>query len=152
MLLVACLKKVWRVLYPIVFCTLAYTNINPETFTILGFFLLMDTVTGVTKAIAVGKKPTSRMFIIWVISKLLLLMIPLFISLLAKATVPEWNIERMIAISLWLLTTAEFYSIIQNIVSIKLGREIEEYDAITKVLTWLLRYIRALIDKNLPKQ
>lgn len=152
MFLLALLKKVGRASYASLILLLAYTNINPESFWILWFFLTMDTITWVTKVIAIGWKPTSRRFIIGVISKLLLLVVPMMLSLLAKVTVPEWDIQKMLGMAMGLLCLAEFYSIIQNIVSIRLRREVEEYDAITKVFVYILRYIRAILDKNLPKQ
>lgn len=146
-----CIKKVWWLMYPIAACLFAYTNIDWEAFTILGLFLLFDTVTGVVKALAVNKKPTSRMFLIGITSKMLMRTLPLMMSLLVKVTLPSWNIEETMRIVLGLFCCGEFYSIVQNIVSIKLGKEIAEYDAMTKILNWLLRFMRNLIDKNLPK-
>lgn len=152
MLLLTALKKAGRMSYASIILLLSYTDIRPESFWILWFFLVMDTITWVTKVIAIWWKPTNRRFILGVISKLLLLMVPLMLSLLAKVTVPDREIQKMLGMAMGLLCLAEFYSIIQNIVSIRLRKEVEEYDAITKVFVYILKYIRSILDKNLPKQ
>ena len=151
MILLMCLKKAWRIAYPIVACLFAYTSISGEAFSILAFLLVFDTITGVIKAIAIGKKPTSRRFILWVISKLLMLSVPMLLALLCKIIIPETGVTWLVSSSIWLLATAETYSIIQNMVSIKLQKEIEEYDAVTWVMTYLLWQLRRVLDKSIPK-
>ena len=145
MFLLKCIKDWWWALYPVVMCLFAYTDINAEAFTILAIFLVFDTITWVIKVIAVGKKPTSRRFIVGVVSKLLMLTVPLVISLLAKVVTGN-DVSWFIWASVWLLALAEAYSIIQNVVSIKLQKEIEEYDAITVVLTYILSQIRKILE------
>lgn len=128
-----------------------YLWLHSEWFMILAFFLLFDTVTGVIKTIALDRKPTSRRFFLGVVSKVLMLCVPLLIALLSKVTV--WrNLEWFVSMLVGLLSVWEVYSIIQNIVIIRTQKEIEEYDAITTVFKRLLWLLRDKIDKSMPKE
>ena len=86
----------------------------------------------------------------WLISKLLVLSLPFIIGLIAKGSF-WYSPDKFIDIVLAMLVLAEGYSVIQNIVSVVQKKEIEEYDAVTAVLNFILRKVKEVIEKQIDK-
>jgi len=127
-----------------------YYGINGEAFVILSVLLIADTAFGVMKSFVLFWEESSwfssRKFKVWVISKFAIM---LFVVLLALAT-SQWTWDDSIAniivsSTLWLLIVAEFISIVQNIIMIRTKKEIEEWDAVTMVLTYVLDIMKKFI-------
>lgn len=157
-ILLYCLKTGGWVLYPIAICAFAYLWLNTEGYLILAFLLALDTLSGIIKTVVIWWKPTSNRLWKWVIAKGMMMCLPLCIALLAKVLQP-WvlDISAFVWTSITILCVAEFYSIVQNIVSIKQGKKIEEYDAITEALKWFQKMLRNLLtniidDKHTGKE
>lgn len=147
--LISCLKTDWWSLYPIIACLFVYLNLSAEAYLILATLLAMDTLTGVIKAIVIWDKPTSSKMWNGVIAKCTMLLIPLCVALLAKQLNPTVvNLNAFVSVCISALSLAEFYSFLQNIVSIKKWKKIEEYDAITEVIRYIQNFIKNLISKS----
>ena len=145
------IKTLKALSYPALIWVFSYTNINVEYFLILTILILFDSFTGVWKAIVVGKNPTSRRFIIGIISKYLLLSIPFLFALLAKVT--TWDrVDWFVNSSIMLICIAQWYSILQNITSIRTMKDLEEYDAVTMVLTYLQKRLRLVLYNLVPEE
>jgi hypothetical protein len=127
-----------------------YTGISSEWFSILAILMILDTIFWYTKIVAVWGKPTSVKLKSWVLGKIAVLCAPIVLSLLFKASGRggDW----MISTSLWLFIWAEWYSVIRNILATRTGKEIEEYDVITTVLTSILWAIKWVIEEKLFKR
>lgn len=137
-------------LYPPIMFIFNYTWVNREVFTILSILMMLDMVTGVAKTIVLWWKPTSERFIIGLISKCLLLLVPMVIGLIAKGAF-QIDITMFVRWVLWALVLAEWYSVLQNIVSTVQKKEIKEYDAMTLVLTTILERVQDMLT-NLAKK
>jgi hypothetical protein len=83
------------------------------------------------------------------VSKLTILALPLLIVWLGKGVGLNLLPLAQWAIGAFLL--AEFYSIVSNIYSIRLGKDIEEFDAVSFVLKKLQKIIeRLLLESSSP--
>lgn len=113
--------------------------------------MLLDIMTGVAKVVALWWKPTSQRFTVWLISKVLILIVPMVLGLTAKWTLGI-ELNGFIDIVLSMLVLAESYSVLQNIVSVRQRKHIEEYDALTSVLTWSLQKVKDILDWAIKKE
>lgn len=137
-------------LYPIVIYIFTYTWVNHEVFTILSILMLLDIISWLAKTIVVWKKPTSRRFVIGIVSKVLVLIIPMVLWMTAKGVL--WiELKGFVNVVLSMLVLAESYSVLQNIISVRQRKEIEEYDAMTAVLNFILKEVKRLIEEGFKK-
>lgn len=137
-------------LYPITIYIFTYTWVNHEVFSILGILMMLDIISGVAKTVIVGKKPTSRRFVIGIVSKILVLIIPMILWITAKGVL--WiELKGFVNIVLSMLILAESYSVLQNIISVRQRKEIEEYDAMTAVLNFILKEVKRFIEESFKR-
>ena len=137
-------------LYPITVYIFTYTWVNHEVFSILGILMMLDIISGVAKTVIVGTKPTSRRFVIGIISKILVLIIPMILWITAKGVL--WiELKGFVNIVLSMLVLAESYSVLQNIISVRQRKEIEEYDAMTAVLNFILKEVKRFIEESFKR-
>ncbi len=138
-------------LYPVIAFIFTYTGVNQEVFTILSILMILDIISGLAKAIIVKKhKPTSSRFVVGIISKLLVLTIPMVLGLSSK-WILGIDMRWFINIILSMLVLAETYSVLQNIISVRQRKEIQEYDALTGVLNFILAQVKNTIENTLKK-
>jgi len=119
-----------------------------EPFTILAILIIVDFATWIIKSWVVswGRSITSKKAKSWLISKLLLLLVPLMIWLVATWIWLDWiDFVKTIA---WLLMVSELYSIIANILAIRVWKDVFEYDAITAILKYLLRTVKKFLEEK----
>ena len=50
-----------------------------------------------------------------------------------------------------MLVLAESYSVLQNIISVRQRKEIEEYDAMTAVLNFILKEVKRFIEESFKR-
>ncbi len=115
-------------------------GLSPVVWAILGTLVLLDVFTGTIKQIRIGGRVTSRRFIIGLFSKIVTAgIVPLALGLTGKALTIlsgiDMNVGSFISVAFGLLILSEFYSIIGNVVSIKTGEKVEEFDAVTTILS-----------------
>lgn len=108
--------------------TLSYLGLNKEAFTIFGYLLLIDYITGVLKAKTLGECITSNKMKYGVISKFSLVLIPLVLALAAKSL--HGDAENMLYVGMNILILSETYSIIGNIYTIRTREKLPEWDAV----------------------
>lgn len=149
-------------------CLMAYVEAKWYSWAkmaILTFLLLLDTVTGIYKSYAlrtVGEKEyydngkvkntwfNTTVLKVWLIGKMLLLMLPLW--LIAVAHLVGIDLDWVVPATVALLAWAEFISIIQNFIIARTKKPMQEFDAVSFVLQWVLAIIKDWIEKRLTTQ
>lgn len=126
--------------YAGVIALIQHYNLDSEWFIILTVLMWFDTLFWVTKAYVLYSKDnpgrlSSRRLKIWVISKIsILMLVALFWMILWYVTDINDISTMSITTILWILIVAEFISILQNVMMIRSGEEMKEWDAISFVL------------------
>lgn len=128
--------------FPVIY-VLEYLNLKEETIALFSALIVIDMVTGVWKVLSLGEKPKSWRFANGLLSKAILLLVPLSVAIAAKAI--EIDLSQLVRLFIYALVLSELYSIIANIYSIRTKKEAEEFD----VLSLLLRYIRNALNRAL---
>lgn len=107
---------------------LAFVGLKGDTFFLFSLLLLIDYITGVWKAGALGHSITSNKMKYGIMSKLSLLLMPLVLAMGAKAV--EADFSSVLLVGMNILVLSEVYSIIGNIYSLRTKEELPEYDAV----------------------
>lgn len=120
-------------------------GLSTHSYAILAFFILLDTFTGVLRAgILHGwREVTSFKFTTGLVSKLLIIFIPLMIALAGKGVGMDLTFVAQSAIGMLIL--AQFYSILGNIHAIKIRKDVKEFDAVS----WVIAHIQSIVEKML---
>lgn len=121
-----------------------YTGIKSEVITILAVMILIDTLFGLIKSFRL-KTTSSTKLSVGVMSKLVLLIIPIAISLTGIAT--KLNLNSVVIGTLNVFILAELYSIVVNAYIIRTGQDMKEHDFIALTL----KKIKGLLEKLLEK-
>lgn len=121
----------------------AFVGVSYDAYAAFAVLMLLDVITGVlASAQTMGwRSVTSKRLSFGLISKLLLLLIPLSIALAGRSA--GVDMSSIIASSFFILTVSELYSVIGNIYAVKTGRRVPEFDAISVILG----HIRNLINR-----
>lgn len=125
-------------------------GIEIEAVMILTILIVIDTITGVVKAIVLTKiKPSSAKFSRGILSKLLLLLIPFVITITGQGA--GLNLIWLATGSIAMLCLSETYSIIGNIGAVILKKEILEFDALEFVLKKINKQLAKIITDKYEK-
>lgn len=120
---------------------LAYLNIEKEPMMLLAILLIIDYATGLYKAKILEQSITSNKMKYGVVSKMLLLLIPIVIAIGAKGVGADFEYALLVGINI--LIISEIYSIIGNIYSSRTKEELPEWDAVAiiskKIRTFLIK-------------
>lgn len=155
----------WYCIYISLLCVSTYLQskwYRYDKMSILAFLLLFDTATGVYKSYSLwsvsDKKQydnwkhkntwfNSTMFKVWIIWKIMTLILPIavfsFISLIG------YDISKLSTILVALIGWAELISILQNLTIARTKKPIQEFDAITFVMHWILEITKERITRTL---
>ncbi len=140
----AFVTKIWLNLFYLPFVGIMYyLNMDSEVFTIFSVLLVIDLVTGWFKTIALGNKPESWRLANGIISKIVLIIVPLVLALALKAL--HIDGEAIFYVAIDALILSEVYSILGNAYTIRTGKYAKEYDVLSK----LLRLIRNTLNRLL---
>lgn len=124
-----------------------FIGLSTESYAILGAFMVLDTILGITR---VGlnhgwKEVKSYRMTAGIISKLTVLLVPLLTVWAGKGV--GFDLHWLATWALNALILAQLYSIIGNIYSIRIGKDIDEFDAVS----WVLRRVQVVIEKVLKE-
>ena len=115
--------------------------------------MFLDVVFGIGKAYVLQSDNTrfsSHKLKVWVMAKMSILVLMVMLAVvLGRITKIEEVTIVVIDVSSWLFVVAEFISVIQNVMMIKLRKQIQEWDAVTAVLTFILEKMKKLIDDKI---
>lgn len=132
--------------YVVVFVTSAeWLGINPEALTIFAGLMVIDVVTGTTRAyiVAGGHSVKSAVLKRGILAKLLLLASLFSVALAGKGV--GFDISTLVQAAVNVLILGELYSILGNVHSVRTGNQKVEFDAVA----FLLARVRELINKAL---
>ncbi|MFY4767447.1 phage holin family protein [Aliarcobacter butzleri] len=127
----AAIKIVYNFFVVIISSILAYLNLEQEPIFLLSLLLLIDYITGLFKAKTLGHSITSNKMKYGLISKLLLLLIPIVLAIGGKAVGADFHYVLMTGMTI--LIISEIYSIIGNIYATRTKEEFPEYDAVAMI-------------------
>jgi toxin secretion/phage lysis holin len=124
-----------------------FVSLNPQSYTILGIFMIIDTITGVAKSGVVHgwRSITSHEASLGILSKMTLLLVPMLLAMTSHAVGMELNFVAKAALNILILS--ELYSILSNIQSIRMKKDVAEFDAIS----YALDKIRTGIENSIKK-
>lgn len=123
-------------------------GLSVDSYFILVVFMTVDIILGITRTAVVygGRHIRSYRFSVGIISKLLMLIVPLLVVWTGKGV--GINLFFLAQWSLGALILAEAYSILGNIHSIRLRKDIAEFD----VVSWILQKIQVTLIRILQTQ
>lgn len=122
-----------------------FLDIDVDIVKILAILMAVDTVFGIIKAIRLNKSVSFKKLIWGMITKVSVLIIPMVLALTAKAL--SFDFSWFVSAVLNILVVAEAFSIVNNVISIKEGKESESQDIITRLLHAVRNGLGTIIDR-----
>lgn len=124
---------------------LHYLGLDADVILILAILLVLDVVTGLLRvAVTEPQKLSSRIGIIGVLSKLLVILVPLLLGLAGKGI--GYDLKPMIHVSLSVLVVYEVWSILGNIVQIRTKDvTLNEFDAVSALIRGLQEMFKRML-------
>lgn len=134
-------------IYPPCIGFLQYININDEAFTILGIMLIIDFIVGTAKSYIIKEAITYRRAVAGIISKTIILIIPLVLALVfvAIADIHKFNADDYLMYVVSALVVAEALSIVENFYIMRTKNNPSEIDFVS----FVIRAIRTFLEKLL---
>lgn len=127
---------------------IARLNIPQEAFSILTILLIIDWLTWTMRWI-IHKNLTSKNSIVWLLSKMLILLIPIVIALCFKLVgISPYQFLTFIFVA---FAFSEAYSILANIQEIRTGKKIPEIDWVSMIISTLLKWIQWQLTRKLKQ-
>jgi phage-related holin len=126
----------------------AFLNINIDVVNVIMWLMLIDTISGVAKAVIVDKiQFTFKIFYIGIMSKFVLLLIPITLALMALGIGYDftWAVEAVIR----LIILSEGISFFTNIVSIREKKVYENRDYLSIILNWVRENLISIFDSTI---
>ena len=123
-----------------------FLEIDTKKLSILVILMCIDMLTGTFKAYRTKENITSRRWIAGFLSKLVVLLVPFTIALMAKGV--DFDVKWFIGFSLSIMVIAEAYSILGNIYTFKTGEAVAEIDAVSAIIKVLRNFIENMIERG----
>ena len=127
----ATIKIIYNFFVFIISGLLAYLNMDKEVIALFSVLLVIDYLTGLHKARILNHSITSNKMKYGLISKLLLLLIPIVLAIGGKAVGADFH--YVVLASMNILIISEVYSIIGNIYASSTKQEFPEWDAVAMI-------------------
>jgi len=123
-----------------------FLEIDAKKLSILVVLMCIDMLTGTFKAYRTKENITSRRWIAGFLSKLVVLLVPFTIALMAKGV--DFDVKWFIGFSLSIMVIAEAYSILGNIYTFKTGEAVAEIDAVSAIIKVLRNFLENMIERG----
>lgn len=123
-----------------------FLEIDTKKLSILVILMCIDMLTGTFKAYRTKENITSRRWIAGFLSKLVVLLVPFTIALMAKGV--DFDVKWFIGFSLSIMVIAEAYSILGNIYTFKTGEAVAEIDAVSAIIKVLRNFLENMIERG----
>lgn len=123
-----------------------FLEIDAKKLSILVVLMCIDMLTGTFKAYRTKENITSRRWIAGFLSKLVVLLVPFTIALMAKGV--NFDVKWFIGFSLSIMVIAEAYSILGNIYTFKTGEAVAEIDAVSAIIKVLRNFLENMIERG----
>lgn len=121
----------------------SYLHIDIEKISILAVLMTLDMLTGFIKAWMLAQDITSRRLLAGFLSKIMVLLVPFSVALMAKGIGIEMC--NFIVFCISILIVAEAYSVIGNVHTIKTGKEVREIDAISAIVKYIGKTLESML-------
>lgn len=123
-----------------------FLEIDAKKLSILVVLMCIDMLTGTFKAYRTKENITSRRWIAGFLSKLVVLLVPFTIALMANGV--DFDVKWFIGFSLSIMVIAEAYSILGNIYTFKTGEAVTEIDAVSAIIKVLRNFLENMIERG----
>lgn len=123
-----------------------FLEIDTKKLSILVVLMCIDMLTGTFKAYRTKENITSRRWIVGFLSKLVVLLVPFTIALMAKGV--DFDVKWFIGFSLSIMVITEAYSILGNIYTFKTGEAVAEIDAVSAIIKVLRNFLENMIERG----
>lgn len=123
-----------------------FLEIDAKKLSILVILMCIDMLTGTFKAYRTKENITSRRWIAGFLSKLVVLLVPFTIAIMAKGV--DFDVKWFIGFSLSIMVIAEAYSILGNIYTFKTGEAVAEIDAVSAIIKVLRNFLENMIERG----
>jgi hypothetical protein len=131
-----------------------YFGIPQEAYWLLAILIILDTLTGSLRAIVIDARSfTSAALRNGVLAKLLLLLIPLVVAIVAKSVPEPFDSMVMASVSgsIAILALSEAYSTISNVGAIISKQGGAEMDGVSFIISKLLGIFKSILDSITKK-
>ena len=122
---------------------ITYLEIDISKLVILSLLMMFDLLTGTVKAFSSREDITSRRLSAGFLSKVMVLLIPLTVAIMAKGL--EVDMRWLVTFTISILIVAEAYSVVGNIYTIKTGETVKEIDAVSAIVKALGRFLENML-------
>ena len=122
---------------------ITYLEIDISKLVILSLLMMFDLFTGTVKAFSIQEDITSRRLSAGFLSKVMVLLIPLTVAIMAKGL--EVDMRWLVTFTISILIVAEAYSVVGNIYTIKTGETVKEIDAVSAFVKALGRFLENIL-------
>lgn len=125
-----------------------FVSLNSESYGVLGVLMLVDTVTGVIRSGVVHgwRSITSHAASSGILAKGLMILVPFLIAITGHGL--GFDLKFIAKATLNVMILSELYSILSNIQSIRIRQDVQEFDAVTYILSFLRNILAGKIKKQ----
>jgi len=138
----------WEAIKVSLYSLFAFLNVDIDVVNVIMWLMIIDTISGVIKAIAVDKiQFTSNKFYLGIMSKFILLLIPITLALMALGIGYDftWAVEA----TLRLIILSEGISIVTNTISIREKKVYKNRDYLSIILNWVRGELISIFDSTI---
>jgi phage-related holin len=138
----------WYYLKVYIFSLFAFLNINIDVVNVIMWLIIIDTISGLAKAVIVDKiQFTFKIFYIGIMSKFVLLLIPITLALMALGI--GYDFTWAVEVTLRLIILSEGISIVTNIISVREKKVYENRDYLSIILHWVRKKLISIFDSTI---
>jgi phage-related holin len=142
------ISQYWEQIKVPLYGLFAFLNINIDVVNVIMWLMIVDTISGVSKAVILDKVQfTFNKFYVGIMSKFVLLLIPITLALMALGIGFDftWAVEAVMR----LIILSEGISFFTNIVSIRKKKVYENKDYLGIILHWVRKNLISLFDSTI---
>jgi toxin secretion/phage lysis holin len=131
------------------YITVLFAGLSLESYGILAVLMLIDTFFGVLRVGVVHgwRHVKSYKLSAGVISKITVIMLPALLAWVGRGAGVQ--LLQLAESTLCVLILAEFYSILGNVYSIRIRKDVQEFDAVSAIIKGVRTIIERLLKKDI---
>lgn len=134
----------------IIYTSFVFLNIDPDVVQTLIILMVFDSIFGIAKAPYLGNKFSFRILYFGLVSKMLIILIPMTLALVGKG-LKTYDFTIMVDLTLKILLVSEGLSIITSMYEIKTRKKAENIDLVTMLLSSIRKGLFSLINMWMKK-
>lgn len=137
--------SIWSVVKNVGYACVFFIGLDAQSYFILALFMVLDTFLGIIRVVIVhgGQAVRSYRLVSGLMAKLAIILVPLIIAYTGKGIGMDFHLLAVWSLNLLIL--AQAYSILGNINSIYVRKDVYEFDAVS----WVLTKIQGTLEKLL---